>query len=372
MHTIANASTPKRSLPRHAANALALIAGTALCLSVTAPAIADEPDVKVESRSSQIFMLNENGRKVEVRIEDGKLATATLDGKALPTDRVRIEKDRVVITNPDGTTLAQIDIPEAAEMKLERREGNQGAIRIGPEQRPLRRRLVAPNDDAQRERLAQPEVAREVMLGLRQAPVPGVLARHLGLERGVGSLVAGVAKAMPAAVAGLKPYDIVVSFNDEPVTSTDAIVQFLSDKNIKPGQLVKLGVMQQGVRKEITISPIQFNADDMEKAEWDEADSADIDTFGLASNLFQREGQAPGNEVIIRPLDIDPLHQRNMGEDMRAQIERLMRQQRAVERLELPQPRERDNAAENQALRDRLDRMEQQLQRLIEQTSKKP
>ncbi len=378
MNTSTTNLATKRSLTRRATQTLALVAGTALCLSVLTPwAIANEPDIKTETRSSQVFMLNENGRKIEVRIDDGKLSTATVDGKSLPSERVRIEKDRVVITNDDGTTLAQIDIPDSAEMKIERRADNERVFRILPDRLTRRDNREADADEnAARERLAQPEIKRDVMLGLRQAPVSGVLARHLNLEPGVGSLVAGVAKGMPASVAGLKPYDVIVSFNNEPVTSAASIVQFLSDKQIKPGQLIKLGVIQQGTRKELTLSPVAFDDASMEKAEWDEAESADIDTMGMGGNMLFREGEAPGAQMFIRPFGLDGLDQGKMNDQIRAQIERLMRQQQrdggAIDRFEIAPPRDRENDNENKALRKRLDRMEKQLQQLLEQSSKKP
>ncbi|MBX9736243.1 MAG: PDZ domain-containing protein, partial [Phycisphaerales bacterium] len=234
-----------------------------------------------------------------------------------------------------------------------------------------------------RERPAQmPEaMKRDVMLGIRQMPVSGVLARHLGLEPGAGTLVAGVAKGMPAAAAGLKPYDVILTVNGEPVTSETGIAMIMQEKKTKIGELVKLGVIQQGTRKEIAISPIAFSAEDMEKAEWDEVESADMAVAdGETRMFFGGPGEMGQLQIAPGGQELDgPGAMRFRAEE----LEKMMREfgvgragdQRAEilrrEGLKLSEKADEVREADKE-VRERLERLEKQLQQLIEQLNKKP
>ena len=87
---------------------------------------------------------------------------------------------------------------------------------------------------------------RQPYLGLAVEAVPPALSSHLPgiLPKGQGILVAQVAKGSPAAKAGLKTQDILLSYGDHKLSSPEQLVKLV--RGDKPGQEVALGFVRAG------------------------------------------------------------------------------------------------------------------------------
>ena len=70
-----------------------------------------------------------------------------------------------------------------------------------------------------------------------------------GARRGV--LVAGVERNSPAQRAGLRPGDLVISLNGEPISTSRALVRNVAA--LPPGQTMRLGVMREGRERELPV-----------------------------------------------------------------------------------------------------------------------
>lgn len=88
-------------------------------------------------------------------------------------------------------------------------------------------------------------------LGVAPAPVPEPLAEQLGLEEGTGVVIDHVVPDSPAAEAGLKRHDVLVAVDGEPIRSPDDLREKIGAH--RPGDEVRLTVIQRGERKEITV-----------------------------------------------------------------------------------------------------------------------
>lgn len=87
-------------------------------------------------------------------------------------------------------------------------------------------------------------VNRSFYTGLNVRPVTDRMARQLGLESTTGLVVASVDEGSPAARAGLKPYDLIVSIAGSPVRTNEDVRQRLVDN--RPGDTVELGIVRDG------------------------------------------------------------------------------------------------------------------------------
>ncbi|AOX99080.1 DegQ family serine endoprotease [Jeongeupia sp. USM3] len=78
------------------------------------------------------------------------------------------------------------------------------------------------------------------------------LAKTFGLPNTNGALVSGVDKDGPAAKAGLKPGDVVLKYNGQPINNTGDLPRFVTDT--KPGTTVKLGVWRDRAARELPVT----------------------------------------------------------------------------------------------------------------------
>jgi S1-C subfamily serine protease len=87
----------------------------------------------------------------------------------------------------------------------------------------------------------------------RDVPLPRRLVRHHALPHARAIAVVEVAPESPAARAGIRPHDLIVSFNEVPVTGVDDLARQLTDSLI--GQPVPLAVVRGPDRRTLRVVP---------------------------------------------------------------------------------------------------------------------
>jgi serine protease Do len=88
-------------------------------------------------------------------------------------------------------------------------------------------------------------------LGVQVQPMDEDLARSFGLKDEHGALVSDVVSGSPAARAGLKAGDVIVSVDGKPVADGDALTHAVSSK--APGTTMEIGAMRDGSRKTVSV-----------------------------------------------------------------------------------------------------------------------
>ncbi len=89
-------------------------------------------------------------------------------------------------------------------------------------------------------------------VGATFEPVTAQIAESLGMEHPTGALISSVDENGPAARAGLKPGDVVLSFNGKPVEHMEALDYRLATQPI--GGKATLSVLTKGEEKSIEIA----------------------------------------------------------------------------------------------------------------------
>jgi membrane-associated protease RseP (regulator of RpoE activity) len=87
--------------------------------------------------------------------------------------------------------------------------------------------------------------------GVEVAAVDEALRSQLSIAEGTGVVVTSVADESEAAKAGLKPHDVVLQINDQPVASPEKFNETVANEQ---GHEVKLGLMRQGQPLSITVT----------------------------------------------------------------------------------------------------------------------
>jgi serine protease Do len=132
-------------------------------------------------------------------------------------------------------------------------------------------------------------------IGVNLQAIDEALARALGLEDTQGAIVAGVKPGAPAAVAGIREGDVILSVDGGPVEDPRDLSRTVAD--IAPGTDVPIMVFRDGERIEITLTIAERDR----AAQADVAPPAEGEMMGLAvgsvpelvrRNLGLEEGQA--------------------------------------------------------------------------------
>lgn len=91
----------------------------------------------------------------------------------------------------------------------------------------------------------QPTVARP-FLGVGLAPIPAAVKAQVltNVPMGQGVLVRSVSPGSPADKAGLRPYDILLSYDDQKLFTPEQVTRLVQTQ--QPGDQVKLGYVHQG------------------------------------------------------------------------------------------------------------------------------
>ncbi|BAT61206.1 putative periplasmic serine endoprotease DegP-like precursor [Variibacter gotjawalensis] len=102
-------------------------------------------------------------------------------------------------------------------------------------------------------------------IGVQIQPVTAEIAESLGLKSEQGALVADPQRDGPAAKAGIKSGDVIVSVNSQPVKDARDLAKKIGA--LSPGENVKVGVFRNGSETALTMKLGELPAERQQRAE---------------------------------------------------------------------------------------------------------
>ncbi|GAA5103631.1 Do family serine endopeptidase [Bartonella jaculi] len=99
-------------------------------------------------------------------------------------------------------------------------------------------------------------------LGVQIQPVTKEISDSIGLKEAKGALVTDTLKG-PAAKAGIKAGDVIISVNDEKINDTRDLGKRIA--SIKPGETVSIGILRSGKEESIKVKLTSMPEDEGEK-----------------------------------------------------------------------------------------------------------
>lgn len=353
--------------------------------------------------SSYSLVMNDNGRTIKIEMKDNVVTHAEVDGETIPDDRIENTGEAIRLKDENGDVIYEVHLPGsdagswAGTFSLTdpgqwRRYFGQGATGLpGLSAYSL---LAEPPTSVLEDDFEPPPV----MLGVQLGSPDSTLAGHLGIDREKATLLAGVHEDLPADRAGLKPYDLIVGVEGGDDGSPKVVREALRAK--KPGDTITFTVIQQGKRKDVTLTLEAYDRKKLSSAKAERI-AADDNIFAVAVAPSAPGALPPLPPSIpeeYRKIVEEHLRAHGMGmtrafsigrtpraaagsnadqQKLLAEIERQQAEaarhaqelsRRLNERLRAPgaQPRDLDE------LNDRMQRLERMLERLIDEKEGEP
>jgi serine protease Do len=94
-------------------------------------------------------------------------------------------------------------------------------------------------------------------IGARIQPVTDDIAESLGLDKAHGALIASIDPASPATQGGLKPGDVILTYDGKPIDRSRQLPRFVADS--APNKPIKLTVWRDGKEVEATITVVAYD-----------------------------------------------------------------------------------------------------------------
>ena len=146
-------------------------------------------------------------------------------------------------------------------------------------------------------------------IGVQIQPVSADIADSLGLKSAEGALVAEPQADGPAAKAGIKSGDVIVSVNGQPVKDARDLAKKISA--LAPGANVKLGVISQGSEKTVTLTLGELPREQRQASRGDNPESrngsstTDLPRLGLSLAPANKVDGAGSEGVVVTQVDPD-------------------------------------------------------------------
>jgi serine protease Do len=96
-------------------------------------------------------------------------------------------------------------------------------------------------------------------VSILQGPISQAAAEERGLKDRKGAIVSSVSNGSPSEKAGVKPGDVVVEFNNKPITNDRTLVDLVVAT--KPGTTVPVKVIRDGASKTLNVTVGELNLD---------------------------------------------------------------------------------------------------------------
>jgi serine protease Do len=141
-------------------------------------------------------------------------------------------------------------------------------------------------------------------IGVQIQPVTADIADSLGLKQARGALVAEPQDGSPAAKAGIKSGDVIVSLNGEQIPDARTLARRIS--GMAPGTPVKIGAVRDGKEQELSMTLGELPKERVARAEGRERDSQGSDLPRLGMSLAPAANVSGAGAAGVVITDVDP------------------------------------------------------------------
>lgn len=268
-----------------------------LGLSLSSCAMAQQQPARQEedrassNTTSQSFayqITDGDDRSIELRIENGRVVTAKVNGESIPADRVKKVRDGYDLLAEDGSLIKHVAVMQAgATQGMGSARGGASASSGGRARSRARIAISPDSHDVQIRELDPIEVQGfeidtsgfpKSMIGAGLGVPDQALVHHLKIDRAKSTVITSVVEGLPAQAAGLEQFDVIVSVNGDRDASSDHLRSVLRDA--EPGSKIVLEIVRGSETRKVEVAAVAFDGDKLESIEPDPVQGFAIPPMG--------------------------------------------------------------------------------------------
>ena len=294
-----------------------LLAGVGLPATLASAQFKVEYDSKAKPEQKQtqhdemytvVINSNDENHTYELKIINGEIKVAKVDGKQLDDDQVKFVGDAVIFLSPDGKTLNEFIVKGIP--------GEKGkAISVGGA--PTAMTWVTQADPAE-----LPGAKPRVMLGINLTEPSDAVRKQLNLGDDQQAIfVERVIEGLPAKKAGIEDYDVIISIDGSDYANGELLSKVLREKN--PGDSLKLVVLRGGEKLKLKAELQAYSAEKLGVPQVAELRVTPESDFAFPGLKREGNGFVFGLGPEVHEQIMQALHASGLNEE---QVERVQKQ----------------------------------------------
>ncbi len=271
------------------------------------------PEVEKTEVKVMIFKSNDGEHEFEVKIVNGKIEFAKIDGQEVDDDQIQFKGRIVIFSGEDGEVIHEIKVPKThdktdnAHVTHARRfvQGNRffntrkGEYEVNVS--------LTPEDGTIKKFITGGQMnTPKVMLGINLGEPSTILRKHLQLK-GDAILVEKVIDGLPAKISGIQDFDIIISIDGSDEANGEILGKVLAEKDA--GDTMKLVVLRAGEKIKVKVKLAEYDAEALGVPVRVKVDTNDFFEFPGRNNIELKilDELADGEFGHIQGLELDKL-----------------------------------------------------------------
>lgn len=274
------------------------------------------PEVEKTEVKVMIFKSNDGEHEFEVKIVNGKIEFAKIDGQEVDDDQIQFKGRIVIFSGEDGEVIHEIKVPKThdktdnAHVTHARRfvQGNRffntrkGEYEVNVS--------LTPEDGTIKKFITSGQMnTPKVMLGINLGEPSTILRKHLQLK-GDAILVEKVIDGLPAKISGIQDFDIIISIDGSDEANGEILGKVLAEKDA--GDTMKLVVLRAGEKIKVLVKLAEYDAEALgttvvtsnsfPRLNAPSFPEVDMDMVGMLLVELEESGLGPIEESKVREI----------------------------------------------------------------------